>query len=158
MAYTTFEFYTTTYHGNVVPESDFDRIADRASEEIDDWTNKRLRKWLPDDEDDLTDIQKAACILADSIYRQEQVLNAGMMSIDRKENSDGSVTGRIITSKSAGSESIGYSASGATSSSIEGSAVQAQKAEAESRAIRLLSGIRYKDKGYNILFAGIGYE
>lgn len=158
MAYADFEFYAIVYHGNVVPEADFPRIADRASEEIDDWTNKRLRKWLPDDEDDISDIRKATCVLADSIYRQEQVLNAGMMSVDRKENSDGSVTGRIVTSRSAGSESIGYSASGATSSSIEGGAVQSQKEEAEKRAIRLLSGIRYKDKNYSILFMGAGYE
>lgn len=35
MAYTTFTFYEQTYHGNVIPSDEFDRIADRAS---DFWT------------------------------------------------------------------------------------------------------------------------
>ena len=50
MAYTDFEFYTTTYHGNVVPEADFPRLADRASDFLDVITFERLVDGLPEDE------------------------------------------------------------------------------------------------------------
>ena len=50
MAYTDFEFYATTYHGNVVPEADFPRIADRASDFLDVITFDRLVDGLPSDE------------------------------------------------------------------------------------------------------------
>ena len=49
MAYTTFTFYENTYHGNVVPAEDFDRIADRASDFLDVITFDRLVGGLPDD-------------------------------------------------------------------------------------------------------------
>ena len=50
MAYTTFTFYEQTYHGNVVPAEDFDRIADRASDFLDTITFDRLADGLPSNE------------------------------------------------------------------------------------------------------------
>ena len=67
MAYADFEFYTTTYHGNVVPESDFDRIADLASDFLDVITFGRLIDGLPDDERGKTKVQKAVCAVKDSV-------------------------------------------------------------------------------------------
>ena len=72
MAYADFEFYTTTYHGNVVPESDFDRIADRASDFLDVITFGRLIDGLPDDERGKTKVQKAVCAVCDKLYQLEQ--------------------------------------------------------------------------------------
>ena len=50
MAYTTFTFYEQTYHGNVIPSDEFDRIADRASDFLDTITFDRLADGLPSDE------------------------------------------------------------------------------------------------------------
>ena len=59
MAYTDFTFYENTYHGNVVPADDFERIADRASDFLDVITFDRLADGLPDDERAKTKVQKA---------------------------------------------------------------------------------------------------
>ena len=42
MAYVDYDFYTESYYGNVVPEADFDRLADRASDFIDTVTYGNL--------------------------------------------------------------------------------------------------------------------
>ena len=41
MAYADYEFYKTSFFGNVVPESDFMRFAERASDFIDTLTLDR---------------------------------------------------------------------------------------------------------------------
>lgn len=64
MAYSTFTFYEQTYHGNVVPAEDFDRIADRASDFLDVITFDRLVDGLPDNERAKTKVQKAVCASA----------------------------------------------------------------------------------------------
>ena len=71
MAYTTFTFYEQTYHGNVVPAEDFDRIADRASDFLDTITFDRLADGLPSDEKAATKVQKAVCAVCDKLYQLE---------------------------------------------------------------------------------------
>ena len=71
MAYTDFEFYATIYHGNVVPEADFPRIADRASDFLDVITFDRLVDGLPSDERAATKVQKAVCAVSDELYELE---------------------------------------------------------------------------------------
>lgn len=109
MAYTDFEFYTTTYHGNVVPEADFMRIADRASDFLDVITFDRLVDGLPDDERAKTKVQKAVCAVSDKLYglelAEKQALSAAAGSLT--SGTGGATTG-VITSKSSGSESISY--------------------------------------------------
>lgn len=48
MAYADYEFYTTSYFGDTVPESDFPRYAERASDRIDVLTFDRLADGLPE--------------------------------------------------------------------------------------------------------------
>lgn len=110
MAYTTFEFYTTTYHGNVMPESDFDRIADRASDFLDVITFDRLADGLPSDERAATKVQKAVCAVCDKLYQLELADKQALSAAAGGTSSGGSggATSGIITSKSAGSESISY--------------------------------------------------
>lgn len=109
MAYTDFEFYTTTYHGNVVPEADFMRIADRASDFLDVITFDRLVDGLPDDERAKTKVQKAVCAVSDKLYglelAEKQALSAAAGSLT--SGTGGATTG-VIASKSSGSESISY--------------------------------------------------
>ena len=110
MAYTDFEFYATTYHGNVVPEADFPRIADRASDFLDVITFDRLIDGLPDDERAKTKVQKAVCAVAEKLYELEladkQALSAAAGSTS--SGGSGGATSGVITSRSAGSESISY--------------------------------------------------
>ena len=42
MAYTDYAFYTNEYYGDVVPETDFPKYADRASDRVDEITFDRL--------------------------------------------------------------------------------------------------------------------
>ena len=110
MAYTDFEFYATIYHGNVVPEADFPRIADRASDFLDVITFDRLVDGLPSDERAATKVQKAVCAVADKLYELEladkQALSAATGGASSSES--GGATSGVITSRSAGSESISY--------------------------------------------------
>ena len=113
MAYTTFTFYENTYHGNVVPAEDFDRIADRASDFLDVITFDRLVGGLPDDERGKTKVQKAVCAVCDKLYYLEladiQALSAAAGGISSgSAGGTGGVNAGVITSRSAGSESISY--------------------------------------------------
>ena len=65
MAYADYEFYTTSYFGSVVPETDFPRMVERASEFIDLMTSDRLVDGLPTDERSQKRIKKAVCSLAE---------------------------------------------------------------------------------------------
>lgn len=47
MAYADYEFYTTSYFGSVVPETEFPRLAERASGFVDTMTFDRLVDGLP---------------------------------------------------------------------------------------------------------------
>lgn len=71
MAYADYEFYTTSYFGSVVPETDFPRLAERASEFVDTMTFDRLVDGLPTNERSQKRIKKAVCSLAELMYQLE---------------------------------------------------------------------------------------
>lgn len=164
MAYTTFEFYTTTYHGNVVPESDFDRIADRASDFLDVITFDRLVDGLPDDERAKTKVQKAVCAVAEELYKLELADKQALSAAAGGTSSGGSggATSGVITSRSAGSESISYAspsemANGAKTWSAVYQAAGDEEATNNllySAARLYLTGVR-DDKGVLLLYAGL---
>ena len=164
MAYTDFEFYATTYHGNVVPEADFPRIADRASDFLDVITFDRLADGLPDDERAKTKVQKAVCAVADKLYELEladkQALSAAAGGLS--SSGSGGATSGVITSRSAGSESISYAspsemANGAKTWSAVYQAAGDEEATSNllySAARLYLTGVR-DDKGVLLLYAGL---
>ena len=118
MAYTDFEFYATIYHGNVVPEADFPRIADRASDFLDGITFDRLVDGLPSDERAATKVQKAVCAVSDKLYElelAEKQANAAAQAGGSSGASGGATSG-VIASRSAGSESISYASLSDTAS------------------------------------------
>lgn len=108
MAYTTFTFYEQTYHGNVVPAQDFDRIADRASDFLDVITFDRLADGLPSDERAATKVQKAVCAVCDKLYQLELAENQALSAVGGTSSGGGGITSGVITSRSSGSESISY--------------------------------------------------
>ena len=71
MAYADYEFYTTSYFGTVVPETDFPRLAERASDFIDLMTFDRLVDGLPTNERSQKRIKKAVCSLSELLYQLE---------------------------------------------------------------------------------------
>lgn len=67
MAYATYEFYQSSYRGNTIPEADFARLSERASEYIDQVTFDRAATY-----DDTTDLlKKACCAVAESYQLNE---------------------------------------------------------------------------------------
>lgn len=164
MAYTDFTFYENTYHGNVVPAEDFDRIADRASDFLDTITFDRLADGLPSDERAATKVQKAVCAVCDKLYQLEladkQALSAASGGIS--SGGSGGATSGVITSRSSGSESISYAspsemANGAKTWSAVYQAVGDETLTNKllySAAKLYLMGVK-DNNGVNLLYAGV---
>lgn len=164
MAYTDFEFYATTYHGNVVPEADFPRIADRASDFLDVITFDRLVDGLPSDERAATKVQKAVCAVAEKLYElelAEKQANAAALAGASSGTSGGATSG-VIASRSAGSESISYASLSDTASGAKNWSAVYQSAGnpketnkiLESAARLYLTGVK-DNNGVNLLYAGV---
>jgi hypothetical protein len=164
MAYADYKFYTESF-GNVVPETEFPRLAERASDFVDTMTFDRLVDGLPTNERSQKRIKKAVCSLTEKMYQielaEKNATDAAVSGTSTVIGSGGSTTG-IVTSISSGSESISYAtpqqkASGAK----EWSAVYAAAGDAQKTndlllktALPLLMGVRMDD-GIPILYAGV---
>ena len=165
MAYADYEFYATSYFGSVVPEADFPRLAERASDFVDTMTFDRLVDGLPENERSQKRIKKAVCSLAELMYQielaEKNATNAAASGTSTTTGSGGSTTG-IVTSVSSGSESISYATPQQIGASAkEWSAVYAAAGDAQKTnvlllktALPLLMGVR-KDDGIPILYAGV---
>ena len=164
MAYTDFEFYATTYHGNVVPEADFPRIADRASDFLDVITFDRLVDGLPSDERAATKVQKAVCAVSDKLYElelAEKQANAAALAGASSGTSGGATSG-VIASRSAGSESISYASLSDTASGAKNWSAVYQAAGNPKETNKILEGVARlylagvkDDKGVLLLYAGL---
>lgn len=164
MAYADYEFYTT-YFGSVVPETDFPRLAERASDFIDTMTFDRLVDGLPKNERSQKRIKKAVCSLAELMYQielaEKNAANAAASGTSTTIGSGGSTTG-IVTSVSSGSESISYATPQQIGASAkEWSAVYAAAGDVQKTndlllktALPLLMGVR-TDDGIPVLYAGV---
>lgn len=164
MAYADYEFYTTSYFGSVVPEADFPRLAERASNFVDTMTFDRLVDGLPANERSQKRIKKAVCSLAELMYQielaEKNATNATASGTSTTIGSGGSTTG-IVTSVSSGSESISYATPQQIGASAkEWSAVYAAAGDVQKTndlllktALPLLMGVR-TDEGIPILYAG----
>lgn len=164
MAYADYEFYTTSYFGSVVPEADFPRLAEKASDFVDLMTSDRLVDGLPTNERSQKRIKKAVCSLAELMYQielaEKNAINQASANVT--DINVGNTSTGIVTSVSSGSESISYAtpqqkASGAK----EWSAVYAAAGDAQKTndlllktALPLLMGVR-TDEGIPILYAGV---
>ena len=164
MAYVDYEFYQKSFFGNVVPESDFMRMSERASDFIDRLTFDRLSDGLPSDDRQQKRIKKAVCSLAELMYQielaEKNAINQASASAT-DTNAGGKSTG-IVTSVSSGSESISYATPQQIGSSAkEWSAVYAAAGDAQKTndlllktALPLLMGVR-TDDGIPVLYAGV---
>ena len=165
MAYADYEFYTTSYFGNVVPGADFPRLAERASDFVDTMTFDRLVDGLPTNERSQKRIKKAVCSLAELMYQielaEKNAANAAASGTSTTIGTGGSTTG-IVTSVSSGSESISYATPQQIGASAkEWSAVYAAVGDVQKTndlllktALPLLMGVR-TDEGIPVLYAGL---
>ena len=164
MAYADYEFYKTSFFGNVVPESDFMRFSERASDFIDLLTFDRLTDGLPGDERQQKHIKKAVCAAADILYQidiAEQNAAAAAATGTATTLPGGGTSTGIVTSVSSGSESRSYATPQQIGASAkEWSAVYAAAGDIQKTndlllkaALPLLMGVR-TDKGIPILYAG----
>lgn len=163
MAYADYKFYTESF-GNVVPETDFPRLAKRASDFVDTMTFDRLVDGLPTNERSQKRIKKAVCLLAELMYQidlaEKNAINQASANVT-DTNVGGKSTG-IVTSVSSGSESISYATPQQIGASAkEWSAVYAAAGDVQKTndlllkaALPLLMGIR-ADDGIPILYAGV---
>lgn len=164
MAYVDYEFYQKSFFGNVVPESDFMRMSERASDFIDGLTFDRLADGLPSDDRQQKRIKKAVCSLAELMYQiefaEKNAINQASANVT-DTNVGGKSTG-IVTSVSSGSESISYATPQQIGASAkEWSAVYAAAGDAQKTndlllktALPLLMGVR-TDDGIPVLYAGV---
>ena len=165
MAYADYEFYTTSYFGSVVPEADFPRLAERASDFVDAMTFDRLMDGLPTNERSQKRIKKAVCSLTELMYQielaEKNATNAAASGISTTIGSGGSTT-CIVTSVSSGNESISYATPQQIGASAkEWSAVYSVVGDTQKTndlllktALPLLMGVR-TDDGIPILYAGV---
>nr|DAE89995.1 MAG TPA: Head Tail Connector Protein [Caudoviricetes sp.] len=158
MAYTDYAFYTNEYYGDVVPETDFPKYADRASDRVDEITFDRLADGLSSDSRANKKVQKAVCSVAEALYQIDSVKNALLNNLGTVETEDGKVTGKTVSSVTAGSESITYS-TGMSDASKTVYAQAAMDKKVENILIRqsagqYLYGVK-DDKGEYLLYAGI---
>lgn len=163
MAYADYIFYTESF-GNVVPETDFSRLAERASDFIDTMTFNRLVDGLPTNERSRKRIEKAVCSLTELMYQielaEKNAINQASASVT-DTNVGGKSTG-VVTSVSSGSESISYATPQQVGASAkEWSAVYAAAGDVQKTndllyktALPLLMGVR-TDDGIPVLYAGV---
>ena len=158
MAYTDYAFYKNEYHGDVVPEIDFPKYADLASDRIDTITFDRLADGLPSDSRANKKVQKAVCSVAETLYQIDSIKNTLLSNLGTIETEDGKVTGKTVSSVTAGSESITYSTGMSdTSKTVYAQAAMDKKVEnilIQQIAGQYLYGVA-DDKGEYLLYAGI---
>lgn len=157
MAYTDYEFYKNKFYGDTVPESDFLKYAERASDRIDQYTFDRLVDGLPDNERVKTKVQKAVCAVADTMYQIDQIKKASMDTIGTIQREDGTVVNKAVSSVSSGNESISYATGNNISSNVYAQASMDKKVE---NALLLNVATEYlagatNDKGICLLYAGL---
>ena len=164
MAYADYEFYTTSYFGSVVPETDFPRLAERANDFVDTMTFDRLVDGLPTNERSQKRIKKAVCSLAELMYQielaEKNAINQASMNLT--DTNVGNIKAGVVTSVSSGSESISYATPQQIGASVkEWSAVYAAAGDVQKTndlllktALPLLMGVR-TDDGIPILYAGV---
>lgn len=155
--YTTYEFYTVKYHGDIIPMKSFNKFCDKACDEIDLYTSDRLVNSFPSDERAAARVQKAVCALADLLYRMEMEDKKAEDSTGYVETEDGTVIGKQITSISSGSESISYSTGQNNTSSLVGAVLKnatARKKLKYDTVKAYLSGVT-DDSGCPLLYAGL---
>ena len=104
MAYADYDFYLNTYFGNAVPEEDFPRLSERASDYIRSATtgiSNTVDGWQ------LEAVKKASCAVAEALL-DEEIMTATAFS-----------GGQAVSSETVGGWSRSYRAASLASADVE---------------------------------------
>lgn len=150
MAYADYNFYTESYYGDELTESNAAKWLERASDELDALTFHRLQRYYPSSESSDKSVKKAVCAIAETLLRIDVQMQAG----SAQKGSDGLYHG-AIASLSSGRESVSYASNSAGSTIYAKAAVdEAVKLKLlQSAAVKYLSGVS-DERGINLLYAG----
>lgn len=164
MAYADYSFYTNKYYGDAIPEVDFLKFSERASDWLDVATFDRISDGLPTDEKAAAKVKKAICASAELLYLFDL---AGKQATKAAQtvsaSTDGtSVTAGLVSSVSSGSESITYMSGqqlGASAKEWNAAISAAGNPDLENKLLmdtvkRYLTGV-CTDDGIPLLYAGL---
>lgn len=104
MAYADYGFYTGVYLGDLISETDFPRLAERASEYLSGATDGASDALAGKGE---TQLQKATCAIAE-VLQDEARMAAASFSADQR-----------VSSETVGSHSVSYGSGGLSSAQLE---------------------------------------
>lgn len=163
MSYATYEDFKALYGGEGLGEADFDRLSWEAERLMDDATTgvdgvRKLRAAMPKCKYGRETVKRCACALVDTLRQIDEAAEAIRKAQSFAENADGTLQGRVITSRSAGGESISYAAGSAASQgkTAAGAAVgdlTARQRLMDDTVRRYLSGVPDAN-GVNLLYMG----
>lgn len=152
MAYTDYSFYTGVFYGDTLTEDNANKWLERASDELDTLTFRRLSSAFPTNDADAIRVKKAVCAIAEALC----LIDVQQKAVSAQLAADGNYRG-AITSISSGDESISYSVNGAASTSAYAAAAASAAAQTS-----LISSIAAKylalvpdANGINLLYAGV---
>lgn len=152
MAHTDYEFYTSTFYGDVLTEANADKWLDRASDEVDHLTFGRLAEAFPTEEAHAVKVRKAVCAIAEALCCIDEQRRAASL----KQAEDGSFRG-AVASISSGKESISFASIGNTANASSYAAAAADPAVQDElirdTAVRYLANVPDAN-GVNLLYAG----
>lgn len=152
MAYADFTFYTETFYGDTLTENITGKWLERASDELDALTFRRLTSAFPTEAAHIVKVKKAVCAIADALYLTDLQRKAA----SAQQAADGSYRG-AVTSITSGKESISYAVNGAASASVYAAA--AANAEAQTNLLRDIAAMYLANvpdsNGVNLLYAGV---
>ena len=100
--YADYEFYTDVYFGTAISETDFPRLATRASDFLDYYTRGKAAKAT--DEDVLTALSKACCAVAEAMKADEDSKKLAQKAAEAAL----SASGGEVKSETVGSHSVSY--------------------------------------------------
>ena len=152
MAYADFTFYTESFYGDTLTKENANKWLERASDELDALTFRRLTSAFPTETAHVVKVKKAVCAIADALY----LIDLQRIAASAQQAPDGSYRG-AVTSISSGKESISYAVNGAASASVYAAAAasaDAQTALLRDIAATYLSNIP-DNNGVNLLYAGV---
>ena len=152
MAYADYAFYTDSFYGDTfADQTTANKYLERASDEVDTLTHRRLEGAFPTIEADAVKVKKAVCAVAEALY----LVDFQRKAVALQQATDGSYRG-IVSSVSSGKESISY-ATGTAASVYAAAAADDEKLKTliSDIAVKYLANVPDAN-GTNLLYAGWG--
>lgn len=152
MAYADYDFYSGTFHGDVLTSDNADKWLDRASDEVDHLTFDRLASAFPTVEAHAVKVKKAVCAIAEALCCVDEQRRAASV----QKAADGSYRG-AVASISSGKESISFAsvgtAVGASTYAAAAADAEVQASLIRDTAAKYLANVPDAN-GVNLLYAG----